>query len=407
MNGYSKAFLAAIGLFVVGLIGSSQGGCDFVPSDGAVETGTLKMLITDKPFPFEFIAEASVTITRVEVRAADDSGEGDTGEAGDNDNEDEGEDNANENEDGGDDADENENDNGDEADENENENDNADADDNENDNAAGDESDNANDNDADEDNDNANDNTGDDGDENENDNEAEEDEGAGGEEGEGDDEDTDGGFQIVLNQEATFDLLDLQNGITASLLESPLQAGTYTQMRLIVSSGKVVLTDGREFELNVPSGEQTGIKLHFQFDIEADTDTTLLLDVDLSKAFKPVPGGQIDDPSQIMMFQFSPSLAVRVTEVEQTGSISGVVQDEQGNALASVSVTAFLNGEEITTTSTTAEGTFGLAGLEAGDYVVEFSLNGYQDQELPALTVAVGQDSAAGEVTLVAEIAGP
>ena len=106
MNVSGKILLAGIGLFVVGLIGSSQGGCDGLPNPGSTETGTLKMLITDKPFPFEFIAEASVTITRVEVRAAEgaDDDEGEIDEADENDNEDDAEDDANENDNGDDDA---------------------------------------------------------------------------------------------------------------------------------------------------------------------------------------------------------------------------------------------------------------------------------------------------------------
>ena len=226
-------------------------GCTFPsdqsPSDGVADgggqsggTGTLRVVVTDKPFPFEFISQALVTITSIEVRVGEDT------EGNENDNGGEGNDN--------DGDDENENDNGvDNANENENDGD----DDNDN-------SDEGNDNEGDDENDN-----GDEGNDNAD-----------------DDDDNDGSFIIIFEGQRVLNLLDLQNGRTDLLAEADIPAGTYTQMRLIVTAGEITLTDDRVFPLEVPSGEQSGIKLHFTFTVEADQETVLLLDIDLSKAFK-------------------------------------------------------------------------------------------------------------------------
>ena len=113
------------------------------------------------------------------------------------------------------------------------------------------------------------------------------------------------------------------------------------------------------------SGAQTGIKLRIDFDILPDDTTTLLLDMDLSKAFVPIPGGQ---SSTITSFQFKPSQAVRIVILEATGSASGTIVGDGGDPLGSVTVTALLEGTEITSTATAEDGTFVLASLDGPDF---------------------------------------
>lgn len=311
---------------------------DNSPADGVTDgsgqsggTGTLRVVVTDKPFPFEFISQALVTITSVEVRIGDDDGNDTDGNENDN-------------------ANSNENDNGD---------------DNANENDGGDENDNG-----DEGNDNA------------------------------DDDDDDGSFIIIFEGQRVLNLLDLQNGRTDLLVEADIPAGTYTQMRLIVAEGEITLTDDRVFPLEVPSGEQTGIKLHFTFTIEADQETVLLLDVDLSKAFKPIPGGQIDDVSTIREFKFSPSVAMKLSELVDAGSIAGTVSDPETNPLGDVSVTAFEGDDEITSTATEDDGTYTLSSLAAGTYRVEFSASGFEDAEVADVEVIAGETTDGVDVTL-------
>lgn len=349
-------------------------GCDLFSLGGG--TGTLEMLITDAPFPFSLVTEASVTITRIEVRQ-DASDDGDS-------------ENGNENSDDGGDGD-NENDNGDDGgsdgggNDNANENDNRDAgpaqetdDGNENDNANENENGNANDN-------------GDDSDD-------DTDDGA----GEDDSDESESAFVTILDEEVTFDLLDLQNGATAPLASASLTASSYSQIRFIVSSGHVVLADGREFELTVPSGEQTGIKLTFDFTITGDETTTLLLDVDVSKAFVPIPGGDVNDASQIESFLFKPSLALRITELESTGTASGEVVDESDAPLAGVAVSAFLGDVGVTTTATAEDGSYVLNGLESGTYSVVYSLAGFTSETVFDVEVTAGANTAVDPVVLAA-----
>ena len=67
----------------------------------------------------------------------------------------------------------------------------------------------------------------------------------------------------------TFDLLDLQDGATATLASFVVDAGRYRQLRFIVESATVTLAGGYTFpdgsdtkSLIIPSGAQTGIKVN-------------------------------------------------------------------------------------------------------------------------------------------------
>jgi len=388
-KGLWVCYCAALAAFAVGCAGPSEtddgaGGGGGGGGDAA-QTGTLQVLITDKPFPFEFIASAVVTITRVEVHIvgdADTNGVDDDEEDGDSDTN--GVDDEEEDDDSGSNGLHEDND-GAEAEKRVHANELAEAD--------GDDAD-TNGNDSDEceacdattngDNDDDADDEDDVGTNGDHDDCDECDVGTNG-------PDDEGPWITIFEGERSFDLLQLRNGRTDLLADAQLRAGTYNQMRLIVTGGQVTLTDGRVFDLRVPSGEQTGIKLHFTFEVLADQETTLLLDVDLSRAFKAVPGGHIETPDDVRDFTFSPSLGMRLIELVDAGDIAGTVTDVSSNALADVSVTAYAGESEISTTSTDANGVYLLGGLPTGDYRVEFSATGFADAEVTGVAVTAGQ----------------
>lgn len=333
-------------------------------------SGSLKILITDKPFPFDHIASATVTITEVRAHRADaDDDDGDDDDAGNG--------NANDNANAAEDDDE-------VADDNQNANAPDDAADSAED--APDANDNAADAGEDEGDDAANDADEDDADEDDADDDSDDEEDH--------DKDGDSAWVTVFSGEKSFDLLDLRNGRTDLLAEAELPAGTYDQLRLIVTAGEVTLTDGRVFPLKVPSGEQSGIKLHFEFEVADEGQTQLLLDVDLSRAFQAIPSGRIDDVSTIRSFKFSPSIAMRLANLLEAGSISGLVTDSAAAPLEGAAVTAYRGSgdaaEEVTTSVSEADGSYQLIGLPSGSYRLVFSKDRYADFEIPAVDVQAG-----------------
>ena len=85
-----------------------------------------------------------------------------------------------------------------------------------------------------------------------------------------------GGFTITSTPQQ-FDLLTLQNGVTALLGSNAIPVGDYAQLRLVVDSAKVSLVDGATFAdgsssrtLKVPSGAESGIKVVFPGRVHID-----------------------------------------------------------------------------------------------------------------------------------------
>lgn len=212
----------------------------------------------------------------------------------------------------------------------------------------------------------------------------------------------DGEWVTIFEGEQEFNLLDLRNGRTDLLANASLEAGKYVQLRLVVTEGTVTLTDGREFVLKVPSGSSSGIKLHFTFTIEEGQTTPLLLDVDLSRAFKVIPGSAaVKQAKDIKGFKFQPSLAMRLIDVLEAGEIAGSVTDTAPAPLAGVTVTAYRDGEEVAGTSTEEDGTYTLIGLPAGTYKVAFAAEGYTSTEVENIGVTAGATTEGVNAVLV------
>jgi len=85
-----------------------------------------------------------------------------------------------------------------------------------------------------------------------------------------------GEWILFSEEEKTFDLMQLKSseGLKEILGEKGLEAGKYTQIRLIVKEVKAKI-NGEEFDVEVPSGE---IKLAHGFEIKKGETTELILD---------------------------------------------------------------------------------------------------------------------------------
>jgi hypothetical protein len=102
---------------------------------------------------------------------------------------------------------------------------------------------------------------------------------------------TDAGWVHVPITARKINLLDLQNGALAALGQTPLPAGNYTQMRLLLAANSgttlansVVPTGGSEVALTTPSGQQTGLKMNVDISIAPDQMADFVVDFNACKS---------------------------------------------------------------------------------------------------------------------------
>lgn len=111
----------------------------------------------------------------------------------------------------------------------------------------------------------------------------------------------------IMNDTRTFDLLELQNGVSAELGDIEIPAGTYKEARLAVEDAFVLMNDGRIFDVKVPSGS-VKVKLH-GVEVEDGKDVTLTLDFDVGKSF--AVQGNARTPAGVKGFLLKPTVILK------------------------------------------------------------------------------------------------
>ena len=172
-----------------------------------------------------------------------------------------------------------------------------------------------------------------------------------------------GGWDTLSQPEVTLDFLELINGVTASLVDEPLESGDYTQLRLVVADSNTVVINGESYPLKIPSGEQTGIKLNLNFTILDDEIIEVMVDFDASKSIKWTPGN----------YKLSP--VFKVFKKVLSGTIAGSVKDSSGTGIVNAVVTATGSSDDVSTV-TDSTGAYKLILLE-DTYSLEASADGF------------------------------
>ena len=97
---------------------------------------------------------------------------------------------------------------------------------------------------------------------------------------------------VLTDEPQEYDLLQLQNGVTALLGDSTVPAGTYSQLRLVVDSARLTLAAGVTFNdgsstksLKVPSGSESGIKVSFPGQLDLTDSAAVVVDFDVATNF--------------------------------------------------------------------------------------------------------------------------
>jgi hypothetical protein len=180
-----------------------------------------------------------------------------------------------------------------------------------------------------------------------------------------------GWTDITLNPPRKINLLGLNNGILDSLGETPLAAGQYTQLRLVLDpntgsgfANSVVPTGGVETQLVTPSAMQSGIKLINQFNVVSGQRVDLVLDFDACKSIVLNGAG---------IYMLKP--VIRISPFTLNG-IDGFV--DPALLTSNVLVTAQQGGVVAQATAPNATtGEFLLARVAPGNYDVVITADGH------------------------------
>ncbi len=194
--------------------------------------------------------------------------------------------------------------------------------------------------------------------------------------------DFDGGTKTVNLLELRFD--------EELIGQEELQEGVYEQIRLILSAKEDVQGiegqigdsyvsykgeyEGREKDnLFIPSGQQTGLKIDYEFMIEEGTISEILLDFDVREILKNMP------EQAPFGYILSPE-AINTINKQETADVEGRVVDQDQEPITDNDVIIDVKNEAdeiIGSTVATieemddrAEGAFKLRGLETGIYYI-------------------------------------
>jgi hypothetical protein len=140
-----------------------------------------------------------------------------------------------------------------------------------------------------------------------------------------DDSATTGGWKTIASPNASFNLLSLQNGVSATIGQAVLPAGTYSGFRFIIdpTRSSVTLKGGRVLSgtsspsITFPSASRSGIKIVLSqpVTIVPNTTTQLLIDFNVNDSFV-MRGNSIDKNGLL----FKPVIKATVTNLALTNA---------------------------------------------------------------------------------------
>jgi len=198
------------------------------------------------------------------------------------------------------------------------------------------------------------------------------------------------GWHNIMDTPKRVNLLDLVNGTFEELGSINLDSGVYHQIRLILGDNNSVTVNDQTYQLKVPSGQQTGIKLNVNAEIKEGITYTLMLDFDASRSV--VRRGNAKHNNGYLL-----KPVITAENKALTGNISGTVNPADTKPW----VYAVAGEDTVATTKAdTSSGEFTLVGLTGGTYNVAIipTNTSYQDTTISDVQVSVGESTDIGTI---------
>ncbi len=196
--------------------------------------------------------------------------------------------------------------------------------------------------------------------------------------------DSDPGWsEIILNPARKINLLDLTNGVLEDLGQTPLPAGHYTQLCLVlvpntadtIYNSVVLSGTTKEIPLTMSSQAQSGLKLINEFDVASGQRADLVLDFDALKSVVRQSNGS---------YGLMPVISVVPTALN---GIDGFV--DPSLLSSNVMVSAQVNGTIVRSGAPNSQtGEFFLARLVPGSYDVVITADGRVTAVIAGVTIS-------------------
>ncbi|MFC3152843.1 DUF4382 domain-containing protein [Litoribrevibacter euphylliae] len=198
-------------------------------------------------------------------------------------------------------------------------------------------------------------------------------------------------ISFTFDSPMSIDLLAQQNGNSAELVsDETLSAGSYNWIRLAVNAEEDGVMDsyieisGTQFELDIPSGSQTGLKLNSGFTITASGNADYTIDFDLRKSvvlasgdYKLRPSLRLVDNAEVGSISGEVDATLIATACADANTYSGVVYVFSGAGITPDDLDGAdpepLSSATVSFDEDDAVYTYTAAFLEAGDYTLSYT----------------------------------
>lgn len=192
---------------------------------------------------------------------------------------------------------------------------------------------------------------------------------------------------VALDAEAgVYNLLTLTNGLDTLLGSAELPSGRISQIRLILGTNNSVKLDGNVYPLEVPSGQQSGLKVNVQTQMSPGVSYVITLDFDAARSIVTTGAGS---------YKLKP--VIRAITEATSGAIKGNVVPVE----AMPAVFALDGADTVATTFADSLGFFLLRAVPPGTYKVTFDPKpGYTATQVDDVAVTVGNVTDLGQIQI-------
>ncbi len=196
--------------------------------------------------------------------------------------------------------------------------------------------------------------------------------------------DAQGWVSLNMPVSGVYNLLDFTNGLDTLIASSALPSGKMSQIRLVLGNNNSLEYNGNTYDLFVPSGSKSGLKVQVHKTLLPGITYEILLDFDAAKSIVQTGNNK---------YILKPVLRTI------TNGLDGVISGEVSPITQAV-VLAISNGDT-TGSFTDSTGGFSILGLAGGTYQVDIlPAAPYSDTTLTGVSVTVGQITDVGTINV-------